>query len=79
MIGVLMKYLVCDFYDNFECIGSQCPSTCCAGWDILIDKETNAFYDSVAGEFGDALRKIFYPLMKRSINLHSVKTDAALF
>lgn len=62
MIGVLMKYLVCDFYDNFECIGSQCPSTCCAGWDILIDKETNAFYDSVAGEFGDALRKNILPV-----------------
>ncbi len=57
-----MKYLVCDFYDNFECIGSQCPSTCCAGWDILIDKETNAFYDSVAGEFGDALRKNILPV-----------------
>lgn len=51
-----MKCLTLDNYHNFECTGSACPTTCCAGWRILVDAASAAFYESVPGEFGDKLR-----------------------
>jgi len=51
-----MKYLICDFYEDFKCIGKECPSTCCAGWNIYIDKEAKDIYDKIEGEFGQTLR-----------------------
>ena len=29
-----------DYVKKFQCIGSLCPNTCCAGWDIHVDQET---------------------------------------
>ncbi len=29
-----------DYLKKFQCIGSLCPNTCCAGWDIHVDQET---------------------------------------
>ena len=53
-----MKYLFCDFYEDFKCIGDKCPSTCCAGgWGIIIDKDTKKEYDSIEGAFGQTLKR----------------------
>ncbi len=53
-----MKYLICDFYEDFKCIGDRCPYTCCAGgWDISIDKDTKEIYDCAGGEFGQKLKQ----------------------
>ena len=53
-----MKYLDLEFYKDFNCIGSECPYTCCGGgWTIIIDGQTDAFYQSVNGEMGDRLKK----------------------
>ena len=35
-----MNQLVPQYYDKFKCIGSECPETCCQGWQITLDKET---------------------------------------
>lgn len=35
-----MKYYYLDLYDGFSCLAGRCPSTCCAGWKIAIDKES---------------------------------------
>lgn len=43
-------------YDDFSCIGSQCPWTCCRGWKILIDKESLERYNTVSGKIGDEMR-----------------------
>lgn len=52
-----MKYLSPDFYETFKCIGSDCPSTCCAyGWCIYVDEITKKEYDSVTGDFGQKLK-----------------------
>lgn len=65
-----MKYLACDFYEDFKCIGSRCPYTCCAGgWDIIIDPKTKTIYDHIDGEFGKALKQ----------NIHSVKDSSFQF
>ena len=51
-----MKYLILDELNNFECIGSDCPYTCCANWKITIDAESMNFYQNVEGEFGEKLK-----------------------
>ncbi|MBP3199106.1 MAG: flagellin lysine-N-methylase, partial [Butyrivibrio sp.] len=51
-----MKYLELETFTDFKCVGSECPFTCCAGgWRIIIDKETDKYYKSVTGDFGDRL------------------------
>ena len=35
-----MKLHRISFYDNFTCATDQCPDTCCAGWNIPVDRET---------------------------------------
>ena len=35
-----MNQLVPKYYNKFKCIGSECPETCCQGWQITLDKET---------------------------------------
>lgn len=45
-----------DFYDSFKCIASQCTDTCCIGWGIDVDKESQEAYRKVAGIFGDKLK-----------------------
>lgn len=52
-----MKIRVPDYFNEFNCIASECEDTCCAGWGIVIDEETFKHYESVEGEFGDRLRR----------------------
>ncbi len=51
-----MKYLNLETFTDFVCIGSECPYTCCSGWQITVDEETDRFYKSVDGEMGDRLK-----------------------
>ena len=29
-----------SYYDDFKCIGSKCPNSCCVGWEIDLDINT---------------------------------------
>lgn len=51
-----MKFLVIDIYGRFQCIGADCPDTCCAGWSVEIDSKTAGNYQELSGEFGQKLR-----------------------
>ncbi len=52
-----MKVFSIDRISEFKCIGSECPDTCCAGWDnIPIDHETYRYYQTVPGSIGSELR-----------------------
>ena len=42
-----MLYTIPDYYPSFECIADKCEDTCCAGWQIVIDKETLKKYTKV--------------------------------
>ena len=46
-----------DFYDNFKCTASRCSDTCCVGWEIDIDKQSQETYRNVSGAFGERLRE----------------------
>jgi len=36
-----------EVFDRFRCIGAACEDTCCAGWGIVIDRETYAKYQNL--------------------------------
>lgn len=44
------------FYNEFQCIGSHCKNTCCAGWNISIDETTYQAYQQLRGRFGQFVR-----------------------
>ena len=46
-----MRYLKPHFYDKFVCTAGDCPDTCCAGWQIMIDDASLEKYKNVQGEF----------------------------
>ena len=50
-----MRYTVPDYYKKFRCLASDCPATCCAGWQIMIDDESLKKYASCPGSFGNRL------------------------
>ena len=51
-----MRYLKPDYFEDFKCIAGECPDTCCAGWQIMIDEESLDYYGEVHGTFGKRLR-----------------------
>ncbi|MBR4096569.1 MAG: flagellin lysine-N-methylase, partial [Oscillospiraceae bacterium] len=46
-----------EYYKNFTCTADRCSDNCCIGWEIDIDSNTAAYYDSVTDDFGTKLRK----------------------
>ena len=46
------------YYDNFRCIASACPDSCCKEWDVQIDEEAAEKYRALPGALGDRLRKV---------------------
>lgn len=47
-----MQYRKPHYYHDFSCIADQCPDTCCAGWQIVIDEAALQKYSHVEGDFG---------------------------
>ncbi|MFC8685116.1 flagellin lysine-N-methylase [Brevibacillus porteri] len=39
--------LIPSYMEQFQCIGSSCEDTCCAGWSVTIDKATYKKYKKV--------------------------------
>ena len=52
-----MKHFYPNYYQEFRCIAAACPDSCCQGWDVVIDSDTENFYQTVQGELGEKLRK----------------------
>lgn len=50
-----MRYTVPDYYKNFQCIAGDCPATCCAGWQIVIDDAALKKYKNCKTPFGNRL------------------------
>ena len=42
-----------SYYKAFRCIGSDCTENCCIGWEIDVDEDSLAYYETVPGDFGD--------------------------
>lgn len=46
-----MRYVKPDYFDSFRCAAQQCPDTCCAGWQIMIDEEALDKYEGDRSDF----------------------------
>ena len=51
-----MKFRYPEYYRKFRCTADKCSDSCCIGWEIDIDSDTQAYYRSVGGTFGRRLR-----------------------
>ncbi|MBQ6720359.1 MAG: flagellin lysine-N-methylase [Oscillospiraceae bacterium] len=47
-----------SYFDDFHCIASRCPDSCCKEWDVQVDPEAAALYRSLPGPLGDRLREV---------------------
>ena len=44
------------YFEAFRCVGGDCPDTCCRDWEVVLDPETAAFYQTVPGSLGREIR-----------------------
>ena len=47
--------IVPQYYSDFRCIADACRHNCCIGWEIDIDPDTYALYNTIDGDFGNRL------------------------
>ena len=53
-----MKLYTPAYYNQFTCIASACPDSCCKDWAVDIDDTAAAFYRNLPGALGDRLRAV---------------------
>ena len=53
-----MKNTFPYYYKEFKCIADKCPDTCCAGWDVVLDKQSLERYLGTSGEIGKKLKSV---------------------
>lgn len=52
-----MKLFAPAYYQGFACIADKCRHSCCIGWEIDVDEDTLALYDSLEGDYASAIRQ----------------------
>ena len=48
------------YFDDFHCIASDCPDSCCKEWDVQVDDASAALYRSLPGALGHRLREVLH-------------------
>ncbi len=56
-----MKIRTPHYYKDFKCIAGACTDTCCAGWEVDVDADSYAYYQTVSGAFGKRLAEVMVP------------------
>ena len=56
-----------NYYKKFQCIAGDCPDTCCAGWEIPVDKASELRYRK-ARLNGTISNKEFAQKLKKHVN-----------
>ena len=56
-----MKIRTPHYYKDFKCIAGDCTDTCCAGWDVDVDRDSYKYYKTVKGAFGKRLQSVMAP------------------
>ena len=46
------------YFDDFRCIASACPDSCCKEWNVQVDAVSAEFYRNLTGALGDRLRSV---------------------
>ena len=52
-----MDIIMPAYYQQFRCLASACPDSCCKEWAVQIDEKAAAYYRSLPDDLGDALRQ----------------------
>ena len=52
-----MKLFAPPYYLKFKCIADRCRHSCCVGWEIDIDADTLARYESCDGGYAETIKK----------------------
>ncbi len=52
-----MRHEFPEYYKEFSCVAGECEATCCAGWQIVADKESLKKYKKVKGNFKERIKK----------------------
>ena len=52
-----MKLYAPTYYKSFACIADQCEHSCCIGWEIGVDGEALAKYESLGEGYGDTVKR----------------------
>ena len=52
-----MQFVHPDYYNDFHCIAGACRHNCYIGWEIDIDPDKAALYQTVPGEMGQRLQE----------------------
>ena len=47
-----------SYFDEFRCLASACPDSCCKEWDVQVDEDMARFYLTLPGPLGDRLREV---------------------
>ena len=55
-----MKISKPHYFDQFRCIASVCPDSCCKEWDVQVDEASAAYYRTLTGSLGDRLRDVLH-------------------
>lgn len=51
-----MKNIYPSYLKKFHCIADRCPDTCCAGWAVVVDAESEKRYRAEHSPIGEKLR-----------------------
>lgn len=51
-----MKEVFPSYYHRFQCIAGECRHSCCIGWEIDIDEDTQALYETLNSPVGEKIR-----------------------
>lgn len=46
-----------DYYERFACIAGDCPDTCCAAWQVVLDEARSELYRKTDGALGEKMRE----------------------
>ena len=46
------------YYDQFHCLASRCPDSCCQDWSVQVDDDALARYRALPGDLGERLRSV---------------------
>ena len=52
-----MKLFAPEYYKSFKCIADKCRHSCCIGWEIDIDPDTEEVYKALGDGYGEKILK----------------------
>lgn len=53
-----MIYEYPDWVETFQCIADRCPDTCCAGWEVGVDRDTCELYRKAPEPLASRFRQV---------------------